>query len=130
MDLKKYFESTEGTGILATADDHGRVDVAIYSKPHIMEEGACAFIMADRLTHQNLQVNDHAAFLFIEKGPGYNGKRLLLTKIREEQDSERLYSIRSRKRPAQKEEGKIRFLVFFKIDNVLPLVGAVKLSDL
>ncbi len=129
MDLKEYFENSEGTGVLATADDHGRVDVAIYSRPHFMDDGTCAFIMADRLTHQNIQLNDHAAFLFIEKGPGYKGKRLLLTKIREEQDTDLLYSLRKR-HPSEKEEGKPRFLVFFKIDKVLPLVGAVKLSDL
>ena len=130
MDLKKYFENAEGTGVLATADDQGRVDAAIYSKPHFMDDGTCAFIMADRLTHHNLKVNDHAAFLFIEQGPGYKGQRLLLTKTREEQDSDLLYSIRSKKYPSKKEEGKTRFLVFFKIEKVLPLVGAVKLSDL
>ncbi len=34
MDLKSYFESTNGTGILSTADGDGHVDSAIYSRPH------------------------------------------------------------------------------------------------
>lgn len=32
--LKFYFENTKGTGVLATADSDGKVDAAIYSRPH------------------------------------------------------------------------------------------------
>lgn len=123
MDLNAYFESVKGMGILATADSNGQVDMAVYAKPHVMEEGVVAFIMADRLSHQNLQSNSHAAYLFKEDGPGYKGTRMFLTKMKEEQDSERLYSLRSKKYSSQKEEGKIRFLVFFKVDKVLPMIG-------
>jgi hypothetical protein len=123
-DLKSYFETAKGTGVLATADSDGRVDAAVYAKPHFMDDGTAAFIMADRLTHHNLQSNDHAAYLYREEGPGYKGRRLFLTKVREEQDSDLLYSIRSGRYPSAKEDGKTRFLVFFKIDKVLPLVGA------
>jgi hypothetical protein len=87
-----------------------------------MEDGTIAMIMRDRLTHHNLQSNPHAAFLFIEDGPGYKGKRLFLTKVREEQDSELLYSLRRRQYPNDKEEAK--FLMFFKLNKELPLVGA------
>ena len=86
MDLLKYFEGVKGHGILATADDDGKVDVAIFARPHVMEEGGVAFIMPDRLTHHNLQSNLHAAYLFMEDGPGYKGLRLFLTKEREEVD--------------------------------------------
>ena len=64
MDLGNYFENKKGLGILATADDEGRVDLAVYSRPHIMEEKVIAFIMADRLTHRNLQSNNHAATIY------------------------------------------------------------------
>lgn len=124
MDLKAYFEGTKGLGVLATADGEGRVDAAVYAKPHVMEADTVAFIMADRLTHHNLESNGHAAFLFVEQGPGYKGVRLFLTKLREEQDSDLLYELRSRKYPAGREEGKTRFLVFFRVDKVLPLIGA------
>lgn len=76
--LQEYFESTEGLGVLATADSSGKVDAAIYSRPHFLEEGTMAFIMRDRLTHHNLQSNPSATFLFIEERAGYNGKRLFL----------------------------------------------------
>ena len=122
MDLKEYFDGTKGVGVLATADGDGKVDAAIYARPHFMEDGTLAVIMRDRLTHHNLQSNSHATFLFIEDGPGYKGKRLFMTKVREEEETELLYSLRRRHYPNDKEEAK--FLVFFKLDKELPLVGA------
>ena len=80
MNLKDYFEKTTGTGVLATADAEGRVDAAIYARPHMLEDGTFAFIMLDRLTHKNLQSNPYATFLFMEKGEGYKGVRLFLKK--------------------------------------------------
>ena len=122
MELKEYFENTEGSGVLSTADVDGKVDAAVYARPHFMEDGTIAMIMRDRLTHNNLQSNPHACYLFIEKGPGYKGKRLFLTKLREEQDSELLQTLRRRQYIDEKDETK--YLVFFKADKVLPLVGA------
>ena len=121
MEFKEYFENTEGSGILATADSDGKVDAAIYARPHILDDGTIALIMRDRLTHHNLQSNAHACYMFIEKGPGYKGKRFFLTKVREEQDSELLQSLRRRQYIDEKDE--VKFLVFFKIDRQLPLVG-------
>ena len=124
MELKQYFEDTAGTGVLATADSDGKVDTAIYARPHVMDDGTIALIMRDRLTHFNLQSNPHACYMYIEKGPGYRGKRFFLTKTREEEDSELLHSMRRRQYINEKDESK--FLVFFKIDKELPLVGAGK----
>lgn len=123
MDLKGYFEENKGTGIIATADSRGMVNMAVYSKPHFMDNDEIAFIMMDKLTHHNLQSNDSAAYLFKEEGDGYRGKRLYLTKLREEKDSDLLYSIRSKKYPAGREDDRPRFLVFFRIDKTLPLIG-------
>ncbi len=121
MDLKQYFEDTTGIGILATADGEGKVNAAVYARPNIMEDDSLAFIMRDRLTHHNLQSNPYATYLFVEKGPGYKGKRLFLKKEREEQDTELLASLRKRQYLNEKEESK--FLVFFKIEKELPLIG-------
>ena len=122
MDLAEYFEKKEGLGVLATADDKGVVDAALYARPHVVDADTVAFIMRDRLTHDNLQSNDSATYLFIEDGPGYKGRRLFLTKMREEQDTELLYSLRRRQYPKDKDEA--RLLVFFKLEKELPLVGA------
>ena len=122
MKLSEYFESVKGRGVLATADGEGKVDAAIYASPHFQEDETIAFIMRDRLTHNNLQSNPHAAYLFMETGQKFAGKRLFLTKTREEQDSELLYSLRRKEYSDEKNEPK--FLVFFQIDKVLPLIGS------
>ena len=122
MDLRKYFDVNKGAGILATADGNGKVDAAVYARPHVMDDGTIAMIMRDRLSHHNLQSNPHAAYLFHEDGPGYKGKRLFLTKVREEEDSKLLDSLRHRQYPDNKDEAK--FLVFFKVNQELPLIGS------
>ena len=122
MEFKEYFENTEGSGILATADSDGKVDAAIYARPHIMDDGTIALIMRDRLTHLNLQSNPHACYMFIEKGPGYKGKRFFLSKVREESDSELLQSLQRRQYINEHDES--RFIVVFNIEKELPLVGA------
>lgn len=52
-DLASYFESVRGTGVLATSDHEGRVNVAVYARPHVMADGTTAFVMHERLTRQN-----------------------------------------------------------------------------
>ncbi len=120
--LQEYFEKTKGFGVLATADSSGKVDAAVYSRPHFLEEGTLAFIMRDRLTHHNLQSNPSATFLFVEEGTGYKGKRLFLKKAREENNPELIQKIKRRSYDDNNEESK--FLVYFTLDKELPLVGA------
>jgi hypothetical protein len=126
MKLSDYFESAKGTGVLATADADGRVDMAIYSRPYFLDpndEDTIAFIMADRLCHANVQSNPHAAYLFMEDGEEYAGKRFALTKIKEETDQEKIRAIRRRERACGCDENAVRFLVHFRIDGLRPLVG-------
>ena len=125
MQLNEYFEKKTGRSVLATSDDKGIVNVAIYSRPHFMDAETIAFIMADRLTHNNLRANPHAAYLFMESGDKYVGKRLYLTKIKEEKDSPLIATLRQRKTYAAKKayEAETKYLVYFRIDKVLPLIG-------
>ena len=124
MSLSDYFENTPGTGVLATADAEGRVNVALYGRPHVIDEQTIALIMSDRLSHSNLQSNPHAAYLFKEEG-GYQGTRLYLTKAVEEKDSPRIAEIRRKVYPeiSDKHERESKFLVLFHIDRTRPLVG-------
>ncbi len=122
MELKEYFENVNGFGVLATADRDGKTNAAVYSRPHVMEDGQLAFIMRDRLTHNNLTDNPHATYLFREDKSGYQGKRLYLSKVREEQDTELMQSLHRRKYPDKTQEAK--YLVFFEVIDELPLIGA------
>ncbi len=124
MDLADYFENHQGLGILATADSDGMVDLAIYAKPQVVDENTVAFVMRDRLTHQNLRSNLHAAYMFVEQGEGYHGKRLYLTKIREETNTS-LVAEFVKKQPeiCSPDDDSNKYLTYFQIDNIWPLVG-------
>ena len=128
MELKEYFEAKKGTGILTTADGAGRVNAAVFSRPHILADERIAFIMPDKLTHHNLQTNPHAAYMFIEADSRWKGKRLYLEKTGEEKDSELLKSLR--RGHHGKEDDLSRYLVFFKLEKELPLIGAGETDDL
>jgi hypothetical protein len=128
MKLSEYFEKTKGRGVIATADLKGKVGMAVYGRPHFINEKTIVFIMADRLMHKNLQFNPYAAYLFIEAKERYVGKRLYLTKIKEEKDKSLIDKIRRREScPAYTVyKGQIKYLVYFRIDKVLPLIGDKK----
>ncbi len=124
MKLKEYFEKADGTGILSTSDGSGRVDSAIYARPHFMDDNTVAFIMADRLSHRNLQENSHAAYLFLEDAKGYKGRRINLKKVREEKNSDQIPALRrSNRKYSDEYEKEDKFLVFFEITEERPLVG-------
>lgn len=123
MELTEYFKNTEGLGVLATADGDGKVNSAVYARPHVMEDGSLAFIMRDRLTHKNIQSNPHATYLFKEDGPGYKGKRIYLTKIREEENSPLIDSLSRRTYRSDESSKESKFLVYFKLEKERPLIG-------
>jgi hypothetical protein len=123
MNLSDYFEKKPGLGILATANSDGIIDGAPYSKPHFEDENTVTFIMADRLSHKNLESNPRATFIFKEDG-SYEGKRLFLSKTKEVDDADMINALMLKYHPnwyeAYKEKKK--FLVYFKIDKILPLI--------
>ncbi|MBN1546101.1 MAG: pyridoxamine 5'-phosphate oxidase family protein [Syntrophaceae bacterium] len=123
MNLAEYFENTLGYGVLSTADKNGRVDVAMYARPRFTDDTTVVFIMLERLTHANLQENPYAAYLFLEKGPGYKGKRLYLKKIREEENDDMVKELCRRCGYSEYREQLSRYVVFFSVEKVLPLVG-------
>lgn len=124
MNLSDYFDNTKGYGVLATASASGEVNAAVYARPHFLDDDTIAFIMRERLTHANLQTNPNATYLFIQSGPGYTGKRLYLTKLREETSDELVASICRRCDYSMFTDKLTRHVVFFTIKKVLPLIGS------
>ena len=122
MNLNEYFENVKGIGVLGTADAEGNVDLAVYGRPHVVDDRNVAFIMADHLSHENIQSNSRAAYLFVEEGPGYEGVRLYLTKTGEETDPEKIEAMRRESRKGLY-GGTQKFLVHFRVDKTRPLVG-------
>lgn len=124
MKLKEYFDKAEGVGILATCDPASNVDLAIYSKPFVVDEQTVAFVMKQRLSHQNLKANIQAAYMFLENGGGFRGARLYLTMLREEKNQTLIETLRQ-KQPCiyPAEDNSEKFLVFFRVDRIRALIG-------
>ena len=132
MKLSDYFSNTKGLGVLATANAEGKVNVAIYARPHFLDENdesTVVFIMGDRLSHDNVRANPSAAYLFVENSEDYQGKRLSLTKIKEETDQDKIKAISRRGLPYDSADTKTKYLVYFHIDAVRPLIGAEIKND-
>ena len=124
MEHKEYFESNKGFGVLSTSNKDGVINSAVYARPHVMDDGSFAFIMGDRMTHQNITENPSACYLFREDTDLYKGRRYYLKKTKEEKNSPLIDELRRKKRDASYyNDGKDSFLVFFEIDKVIPLIG-------
>ena len=123
MNWQQYFDETHGTGFLATADGHGRVNIAIYSRPHGRDDGTLVFGMTDRLTHANLQENPHATYAF--HGKGFQGVRLYLEKVHEEDCGPLLEQLRKRADTivGPGTGAAVTHLVRFRVTKALALVG-------
>ena len=125
MNLKKYFDTNHGTGVLASADKDGMVDAAIYSRPHVFEDGTVAFLMRERLTYHNVQANPYVTYLFVEGGTGYSGIRLYLKMIKEDNDPDLIAGMtRSWLSPQEDKAKGSKHLVHFKIEKILQLIGS------
>lgn len=123
MSLADYFETIKGTGVLATSDSEGNVDIAIYSRPYIIDETTVAFSMLERLSFKNVQSNPKAAYMFIEQGEGYAGRRLYLTMTGEEKDPERIKEIKQMHSKSHRTPDVVRHLVYFTVGKIRALVG-------
>ncbi len=117
MDLKEYFSSTKGFGVLSTSDDKGNFDTVFYPIPPIvLEDNTILLIMEDKFYHTNLSSNPKAVFMFFEKDKKYKGKKLYLVKIKEEQEVQVGFSMRK-----GSTLDSVRYRVFFKLEKEEPL---------
>ena len=125
MKLSEYFEQAKGVGVLATTDLAGQVNQAIYAKPLFLDkddETTCSFIMANRLSHDNVGHNPSASYLFIEQGEGYAGKRMSLVVIGEEATPDTIKALRHCTALGISED-ESKYLVHFHVEGVRPLLG-------
>ena len=129
MTLKEYFHNTRGTGVLATADNDGRTDAAIYSRPHIMDDGSLAFIMRERLSFNNLQSSTYATFLFMEHEAHLKGMRLFMKKTGEDNDQELISRMTRRNlTPEEDKAAGPKHIVYFKLEKTIALVGGEEID--
>ncbi len=124
MNLDNYFAMAKGIGVLATADEEGKVDLALYSKPLVIDKDTVAFVMREKHSHQNLKSNLSAAYMFIDNIAKNAGIRLFLTKTREETNQTVVAQmIKEQPQIAPPEDTGNKYLVFFNVDKTIALAG-------
>jgi hypothetical protein len=94
MQLSELF-THPGLGVMSTSSSDGKVNSAVYARPHVIDETTLVWGMTDKRTYQNLTSNSHAAYLFKTNSPGFSGVRLDLELIRAEESGELLEAIKA-----------------------------------
>ena len=123
MTLAEYFDNSKGVGILATSDAYGKVNLAIYSWPYVIDENKIAFSMLERRSYKNIQSNPKAAYMFVEQTEGHKGKRIYLVKVGEETDPGVINKIKEQHKNRYSEESSGKHLVYFEITETRQLIG-------
>jgi hypothetical protein len=94
MNFSELF-TNPGLGVMSTSSSDGKVNSAVYARPHIIDETTLVWGMTDKRTYQNLTRNRHAAFLFKTSSPGFSGVRLALELIKTEESGDLLETIKA-----------------------------------
>ena len=123
MKLSELFTHS-GLGVMSTSSSDGKVNSAVYARPHVIDETTLVWGMTDKRTYQNLTRNRHAAFLFKTSGPGFIGVRLALELIRTEEDGDLLATIRKNTDEivGPGAGAAVTHAVWFRVTEVRPLI--------
>ena len=123
MNLTELF-THQGLGVMSTSSSDGKVNSAVYARPHVIDETTLVWGMTDKRTYRNLIRNRHAAFLFKTGSPGFSGVRLGLELIKTEEAGELLMTIK-----ANTDEivgpgagAAVTHAVWFRITELRPLI--------
>lgn len=125
--LMEYFNKNPRIGTLSTSSKDGKVDVACFGSPRMIDEKTVVIATAKNRTFANLQENPNAVYMIIEPGKtvlDWKGVRVYL-KVKEFATSgEMLDTIRSQTAKFVGEEAAkmIYAAVTFEVGEVRPVV--------
>ena len=123
MKLNEMFPAG-GKGIIAASDSSGNVNIAVYAKPHIVDDRTVAWGMTEGRTWACVKENPHAAYLYMNPGPGYSGVRLKLSLKKFLESGEMLDTVKKHTAaivsPAAAEA--VRHVAYFEVEEIRPLI--------
>lgn len=113
-----------GRGVIATSDSSGNVNSAVYARPHIVDEKTVAWGMTEGRTWACVKENPHAAYLYMNPGPGYSGVRLKLALQELLEGGDMLDAVKKHTAeivsPAAAEA--VRHVAYFEVEEIRPLI--------
>jgi len=82
--LMEQFNNPARLSTLATADNKGKVNNAVFSALQMVDENTVMMAIGDNRSYANLQINPQAAFIFFEPGESpfdWQGARVYLKMV-------------------------------------------------
>ena len=127
-EVMKMFNKETRIGSLATTNQNGDVNAAVFGSPRMIDQETVIMAIGDNRTFRNLQENPKATFLVVEPGDApasWKGVRLYLTMDSFERYGELLDSFREkiRKVAGDASADAIVAALRFKVTDVRPLIA-------
>ena len=126
--VMRMFNKKTRVGALATSNENGDVNVAVFGSPQMIDEDTVIMAIGDNRSYHYLQKNPKASYIVIEPGETaaeWKGARLYLEVESMEAYGELLDSMREkiRKVAGSKSADSITAAIRFKIIDVRPLIA-------
>ncbi len=125
--LMEYFNKQPRLGCLSTSGKDGKVDVACFGSPRMLDEKTVVMSVRKNRTFKNLLENPNAVFMIMEPGktlPEWKGVRVYLKMKGYDTSGEKLEKARAQTAKAVGEEAAkaVHAAITFEIDEVRPIV--------
>jgi len=125
--LMEYFNKMPRLGSLSTASKDGKVNVAVFGSPKMLDEKRVVVATRKNRTFANLQENPFAVFMIMEPGkttPEWKGLRVYLKMTGFKTEGEELESFRAQvaARAGEAAAKAIHAAVTFEVYDVRPIV--------
>ena len=124
--LMEYFNKMPRLGTLSTSDKDGKVNVAYFGSPRMVDEKTVFMGLGNNRTFANLQENPNAVFMIMEPGesvPEWKGVRVYLKMTECETFGERLDQIKAliAEKGGEKAAKMIHAAVTYEVQEIRPL---------
>jgi hypothetical protein len=127
--LMEYFNRQPRMGCMSTSGKDGKVDVACFGSPRMIDDKTVVMAVRKNRTLDNLRQNPNAVFMIMEPGktsPEWKGVRVYLKMKGYETSGENLEKARVQTAKAAGEEAAkaLYAVVTFQVEEVRPIVDA------
>ena len=125
--LMEYFNKQPRLGCMSTSGKDGKVNVACFGSPHMVDEKTVIMGIGKNRTFENLQENPNAVFMIMEPGKTpaeWRGIRVYLTMKKHETSGENLEMIRNQiaQRGGEAAAKRVHAAVMFEVGEVRPVI--------
>jgi hypothetical protein len=125
--LMEYFNKQPRLGCMSTSGRDGKVNVACFGSPHMIDEKTVVMGISKNRTFENLLENPNSVFMIMEPGKTsaeWKGIRVYLRMKKYETSGEQLEKIRDEiaQRAGEAAAKRVHAAVMFEVGEVRPII--------